>query len=340
MNTILVTGGAGFIGSHTCVELLQKGFFIILVDNFCNSQPEVLGRIEALGGGNIISYTFDLLESAQLEMVFSKHKIDAVIHFAGLKAVGESTQTPIKYYKNNLLSTVNLLEVMAKFEVFNLVFSSSATVYGENNSIPYKENFPLSSTSPYGRTKVMSEEIIQDASKAELRWNVAILRYFNPVGAHPSGLIGENPNGVPNNLMPYITQVAIGKIDVLNIFGNDYPTADGTGMRDYIHVVDLAKGHLKALNKLLTQITTGVEAYNLGMGSSFSVLTLVKSFERASGKSIPYNIVPRREGDIAEFYANTDKAFRLLGWKAELDLDHICQDSWRWQRKNPNGYDS
>ncbi|WP_425357350.1 UDP-glucose 4-epimerase GalE [Marinomonas posidonica] len=283
-------------------------------------------------------YEADLLDQSAIDAIFEQHSIDAVIHFAGLKAVGESTQIPITYYHNNLTSTLLLLEVMVKHHVFNLVFSSSATVYGEHNPIPYVEHFPLSSTSPYGRTKVMIEQFLQDAFVSDPRWNVSLLRYFNPVGAHPSGLIGEDPNGIPNNLMPFIAQVAVGKREKLSVFGGDYPTHDGTGVRDYIHVVDLALGHIKALQKLEEQQSASIEAYNLGAGKGDSVLDVLKAFEKASGKDIAYSIEARRAGDIAEFYANADKAKAELGWEVELTLEDMCRDAWRWQSQNPNGF--
>ncbi|SBS26980.1 UDP-glucose 4-epimerase [Marinomonas spartinae] len=338
MKTILVTGGTGFIGSHTCIELLKQDYDVVVVDNLCNSSPLVLERIAQITSKKATFYKLDLLDKPNLENVFQKHPIDAVIHFAGLKAVGESTKTPLSYYHNNLTGTLVLLDIMQKHHVFNLVFSSSATVYGENNPIPYIEHFPLSSTSPYGRTKVMIEQFLQDAFKADSRWNISLLRYFNPVGAHPSGLMGEDPNGIPNNLMPFITQVAIGKRDKLNIFGGDYPTHDGTGVRDYIHVVDLALGHIKALKKLALNKTPSVEAYNLGAGKGYSVLDVVKAFEKAAAKKICYQIAPRREGDIAEFYADSTKAKNELNWQVELSLEQMCHDAWNWQSKNPNGY--
>ncbi|WOD06206.1 UDP-glucose 4-epimerase GalE [Marinomonas sp. GJ51-6] len=338
MSTILVTGGTGFIGSHTCVELLSQGYDVIVVDNLCNSNVEVLQRIEHITGKSVAFHQVDLLDKVALQQVFGAHSIQAVIHFAGLKAVGESTQIPLTYYHNNLTGTLNLLEVMAEHGVFDLVFSSSATVYGENNPAPYVEHFPLSSTSPYGRTKVMIEQFLQDAYTSDNRWNVSLLRYFNPVGAHPSGLIGEDPNGIPNNLMPFITQVAVGKRDKLSVFGGDYPTPDGTGVRDYIHVVDLALGHIKALEKLSSQEEKCIDAYNLGAGVGYSVLDVVKAFEKASEQKIPYDIMPRRAGDIAEFYANAEKAAKELGWQVSLSLEDMCRDAWNWQSNNPNGY--
>ncbi|RCX00383.1 UDP-glucose 4-epimerase GalE [Marinomonas foliarum] len=338
MNTILVTGGTGFIGSHTCVELLNQGYDVVVVDNLCNSHPEVLNRVQQITGKTVTFHEVDLLDAAALNDVFKKHSFDAVIHFAGLKAVGESTQIPLSYYHNNLTGTLVLLDVMAQHGVFDFVFSSSATVYGENNPIPYVEHFPLSSTSPYGRTKVMIEQFLQDAFVADPRWNVSLLRYFNPVGAHPSGLIGEDPNGIPNNLMPFITQVAVGKREKLSVFGGDYPTHDGTGVRDYIHVVDLALGHIKALEKLASQEEKSIEAYNLGEGKGSSVLDVVYAFEKASNQQIPYEIMPRRAGDIAEFYADPQKAKLMLGWQVELSLEAMCRDAWNWQSNNPQGY--
>lgn len=335
---VLVTGGTGFIGSHTCVELLNKGYEVVVVDNLCNSKDEALKRIKHITGKEVTFHQVDLLNKAALNQVFDAYSIQAVIHFAGLKAVGESTQIPLTYYHNNLTGTLNLLDVMAEHDVFDLVFSSSATVYGENNPIPYVENFSLSSTSPYGRTKVVIEHFLQDAYASDHRWNVALLRYFNPVGAHPSGLIGEDPNGIPNNLMPFITQVAVGKRDKLSVFGGDYPTPDGTGVRDYIHVVDLALGHIKALEKLASQEEKSIDAYNLGAGVGYSVLDVVKAFEKVSKQKIPYDIMPRRAGDIAEFYANAEKAAKELGWQVSLSLEDMCRDAWNWQLNNPNGY--
>ncbi|MCV2401623.1 UDP-glucose 4-epimerase GalE [Marinomonas sp. C2222] len=337
---VLVTGGSGFIGSHTCVELLNQGYDVVVVDNLCNSSVEVFQRIECITGKSVFFHQVDLLNKESLARVFETYSIQAVIHFAGLKAVGESTQIPLNYYHNNLTGTLNLLDVMAQNKVFDLVFSSSATVYGENNPIPYVEHFPLGSTSPYGRTKVMIEQFLKDAYASDNRWNVSVLRYFNPVGAHPSGLIGEDPNGIPNNLMPFITQVAVGKREKLNVFGGDYPTPDGTGIRDYIHVVDLALGHIKALEKLASQTEKSIDAYNLGAGVGYSVLDVVKAFEKASDQKIPYDIMPRRAGDIAEFYANAEKALSELGWQVSLSLEDMCRDAWNWQSNNPDGYAS
>ena len=338
MSTILVTGGTGFIGSHTCVELLNKGHDVIVADNLSNSSIKVLDRINAITGKHVTFYHIDLLNKSDIQRIFNTHTIDSVIHFAGLKAVGESTQIPLTYYHNNLTGSLMLLEAMTEAKVYNLVFSSSATVYGSHNPIPYKEDFPLSSTSPYGRTKVMIEQFIQDAYASNPLWNVALLRYFNPVGAHPSGLIGEDPQGIPNNLMPFITQVAVKKREQLQVFGGDYPTHDGTGVRDYIHVVDLAEGHLKALEHLSQKECPSVIAYNLGAGKGFSVLDVVKAFEKASARNIPYHIAPRRAGDIAEFYADASKAAVDLNWKTRRSLDDMCRDSWNWQSNNPEGY--
>jgi UDP-glucose 4-epimerase len=335
--TILVTGGAGYIGSHTCVELLNAGWDIVVVDNFSNSKPEVLERIREITGKDFKFYEVDLLDKAGLERAFSENEVDAVIHFAGLKAVGESVQIPLRYYHNNVTGTLMLCEVMQAHHVKRLVFSSSATVYGVPRSLPITEDAPLGATNPYGRTKLMIEEILRDLYVSDQEWSVALLRYFNPIGAHPSGRIGEDPNGIPNNLMPYITQVAVGKLTELKVFGDDYPTSDGTGIRDYIHVVDLALGHLKALEKVMA--STGVDAYNLGTGRGYSVLEVVKAFEKASGKKIPYTIVERRPGDVPALYADPTKAEKVLGWRAERGIDEMCQDSWRWQSQNPNGYE-
>ncbi len=338
MKTILVTGGMGFIGSHICVSLLEQGHQVIIVDNLCNSNKEVLNRINQITGKAPIFYSVDLLNEEALSAVFKRHNMDAVIHLAALKAVGKSSQIPLSYYHNNVSGSLVLLKVMEKYEVFNLVFSSSATVYGAKNPIPYVEHFPLSATNPYGRTKVMIEDILQDIFHADSRWNISLLRYFNPIGAHPSGLIGEDPKGIPNNLMPFITQVAVGQRDRLSIFGGDYPTPDGTGVRDYIHVVDLALGHLKALEKLMASSVKSISAYNLGAGKGYSVLNVVSAFEKASGKEIKYSITSRREGDLAEFFADVTKANNELGWQVSRSLDEMCEDAWNWQRKNPEGY--
>ena len=335
---ILVTGGAGYIGSHTCLELLNLGHEITVVDNLCNSSRESLNRVEDLTGKTIRLEVVDLRDRKQLTTVFSSSRtpVDAVIHFAGLKAVGESVDKPLLYYQNNITGTLVLCEVMAAFGVQNIIFSSSATVYGDPEKVPITEDFPLSCTNPYGRTKLMIEEMLQDLAAADSNWNVVLLRYFNPVGAHSSGRIGEDPNGIPNNLTPYITQVAIGKLPELSVFGDDYPTPDGTGVRDYIHVVDLARGHVKALDKIISG--PGVVVYNLGTGRGYSVLEMVRAFERASGKKIPYRIVPRRPGDIATCYADPTKAERDLGWRAEYTIDEMCRDGWNWQKSNPQGY--
>ncbi|NLP46640.1 MAG: UDP-glucose 4-epimerase GalE [Epulopiscium sp.] len=334
---ILVTGGAGYIGSHTCVELLNEGNEVIIVDNFCNSKPESLKRIKEITNKEFKFYEVDLLDEEALDQVFCENQIDAVIHFAGLKAVGESVEIPLRYYHNNITSTLILCEIMKKHGVKRIVFSSSATVYGKPKSVPISEDFPLSVTNPYGRTKLMIEEILQDLFISDSEWSIALLRYFNPIGAHESGRIGEDPNGIPNNLMPYITQVAVGKREKLSIFGNDYDTHDGTGVRDYIHVVDLAKGHLKAVEKVMKM--TGVEAYNLGTGTGYSVLDMVKNFEKATGQKVPYIITDRRPGDIGECYADPTKAKNELHWVAEKDIEDMCRDAWRWQKNNPNGYD-
>ena len=336
--SILVTGGAGYIGSHTSVELLQAGYDIVIVDNLCNSKPESLNRIEELSGKKPKFYEVDILDREGLNKVFDENTIEAVIHFAGLKAVGESVEKPIEYYENNISGTLVLCDVMRKHNVKEIVFSSSATVYGMNNKAPFSEDMPTASaTNPYGSTKLFIEQILSDIYVSDNEWSIALLRYFNPIGAHESGRIGEDPNGIPNNLMPYITQVAVGKRKELSIFGDDYDTHDGTGVRDYIHVVDLAKGHLKAVEKVLN--SKGVEAYNLGTGIGYSVLDVVNSFEKASGQKVPYKIVERRAGDIGTCYADAAKALRELGWKAEKDLEDMCRDSWRWQKNNPNGYD-
>jgi UDP-glucose 4-epimerase len=335
--SILVTGGAGYIGSHTCVELLNAGYDIVVVDNFSNSKPEALKRIKEITGKNFKFYEVDILDKEGLQKVFSENNIKAVIHFAGLKAVGESVEIPLKYYHNNITGTLILCEVMKKYDVKKMVFSSSATVYGNPKSVPITEEFELSATNPYGRTKLMIEEILRDVYVSDNNWSIALLRYFNPIGAHESGKIGEDPNGIPNNLMPYITQVAVGKREKLSVFGNDYDTHDGTGVRDYIHVVDLAKGHLKALEKIMS--TEGVEAYNLGTGVGYSVLDVVNNFEKATGKKVPYVITERRLGDIDKCYADPTKAYKELGWKAEKNLEDMCRDSWNWQKNNPNGYE-
>lgn len=332
---VLVTGGAGYIGSHTCVELLNAGEEIIVLDNFVNSKPEALNRIKTITGKDFRFYEADLLDKEAINKIFTENSIDAVIHFAGLKAVGESVMQPMRYYHNNITGTLNLCDVMQTHNVKKLVFSSSATVYGTPKTVPIDETFPLSTTNPYGSTKLMIEQILRDIYTADNDWSIALLRYFNPIGAHKSGLIGEDPNGIPNNLMPYIAQVAIGKLECLGVFGNDYPTHDGTGVRDYIHVVDLSVGHLKALAKIRKD--KGVDAYNLGTGKGYSVLDVVAAFEKASGKKVKYQIKPRRPGDIAECYANPEKAKKILGWEAKYGIEEMCRDSWNFTQKNPQG---
>ena len=334
---VLVTGGAGYIGSHTCLELMQAGHDVIVVDNLANSKEESLKRVQELTGRPLVFHKVDLLDRQALEGVVAGAEVEAVIHFAGLKAVGESVEMPLWYYHNNVTGTLILCEVMKKYKVTNLVFSSSATVYGDPPSVPISEDFPLAPTNPYGHAKVMIEQILQDLHQSEPSMNIALLRYFNPVGAHASGRIGEDPHGVPNNLLPYISQVAVGKLAGLSVFGNDYPTIDGTGVRDYIHVVDLAVGHLKALEVFV--LNPGVVTYNLGTGSGYSVLEMVNAFAEASGKKIPYTIVDRRPGDIAECYADPARAKRELGWSAELGIVAMCEDAWRWQSQNPDGYE-
>jgi len=334
---ILVTGGAGYIGSHTCLELLKDGYEVIVVDNLSNSKEESLKRVQELAGKTLAFHEVDLLDKKSLDDVFAGSSVDAVVHFAGLKAVGESVTIPLSYYHNNVTGTLILCEVMGKHNVKSLVFSSSATVYGDPHKVPIREDFPLSATNPYGRTKLMIEEILRDLHRADEAWNVALLRYFNPVGAHPSGRIGEDPNGIPNNLLPYMSQVAVGKLSLLSVFGNDYPTPDGTGIRDYIHVVDLALGHLKALEKLTT--SPGVATYNLGTGQGYSVLEMVSAFEKASGKKVPYEIVARRPGDIASCYADPSLAKEELDWSTEKGINEMCADAWKWQSGNPNGYE-
>lgn len=334
---ILVTGGAGYIGSHTTVELLAAGYEVIILDDFSNSSPKVLDRLKTITGKNIAFYEGSILNKPFLNKIFKENNIEAVIHFAAFKAVGESVKDPLKYYHNNITGTISLLEVMAENKVKNIVFSSSATVYGMNNISPLTEDMPTSATNPYGYTKVMMEQILNDVAFADKEWSVTNLRYFNPIGAHESGLIGEAPNGVPNNIMPYITQVAVGKLQELSIFGDDYDTPDGTGVRDYIHVVDLAKGHVLALKDNLA--TTGSRVYNLGAGKGYSVLDLVKTFEKENGVTILYTIKPRRAGDIATCYANSNKAKEVLGWTVQKTLADMVRDSWRWQSQNPNGYE-
>ncbi|MFK4415790.1 UDP-glucose 4-epimerase [Bacillus sp. RC251] len=333
---ILITGGAGYIGSHTCIELLNNNYKIIVVDNLSNSSIESLNRVKEITGKQFKFYNESVLNREKMNEIFLENNIEAVIHFAGFKAVGESTTIPLTYYYNNIISTIILCDVMQKHNVKKFIFSSSATVYGIPKTSPITEEFPLSVTNPYGQTKLMIEQIMRDVAKSDGEWSIALLRYFNPFGAHQSGRIGEDPNGIPNNLMPYVTQVAVGKLKELNIFGNDYPTKDGTGVRDYIHVVDLAKGHVKALEKVLE--TTGIDAYNLGTGKGYSVLEMVNAFEKVSGKKIPYKIIGRRPGDVAICFADVSKAKRELGWEAEYGVEEMCLDSWRWQVNNKNGY--
>lgn len=332
---ILVTGGAGYIGTHTCVELLNAGYEIVVLDNLCNSCVKALDAVKKLTGKDFPFYNVDLLDYEATEKVFDEHKFDSVIHFAGLKAVGESTKIPIRYYHNNITGTLNLIDIMQKHDVYNLVFSSSATVYGMPKTVPITEDFPTSTTNPYGSTKLMIENILKDVYAANNKWSITLLRYFNPIGAHESGLIGEDPNGIPNNLVPYITQVAVGKLEKVHVFGNDYPTKDGTGVRDYIHVVDLAKGHIAALKKL--HENSGLVIYNLGTGHGYSVLEMINEFSKVVGHPIAYQIDGRRAGDIAECYADCSKAKKELGWECKFDLHRMAEDSWRWQKMNPNG---
>lgn len=333
---ILVTGGAGYIGSHTCVQLLEAGFEIVVLDNLSNSKAEAVNRIQRITDKSFKFVQGDILDRELLEELFSKHSIDSVIHFAGLKAVGESVSIPLRYYYNNVAGSLVLFETMQKFGVKNIVFSSSATVYGMTEKMPIDEGTPLSAVNPYGSTKLMIERILQDLYVADHDWNIVLLRYFNPVGAHASGLIGEDPNGIPNNLVPYISQVAVGKLKELKVFGEDYPTPDGTGVRDYIHVMDLADGHIKALEKLLEM--PGIVAYNLGTGRGTSVLEMISAFSLTSGKEIPYIVGARRPGDVAICYADPTKAQREMGWSASRTIDDMCRDSWNWQQKNPEGY--
>lgn len=334
--TILVTGGAGYIGSHTCVQLLEAGFEIVVLDNLSNSKAEAVSRIQRITGKSFKFVKGDILDRELLEELFSKHSIDSVIHFAGLKAVGESVSIPLRYYYNNVAGSLVLFETMQKFGVKSIVFSSSATVYGMTEKMPIDEETPLSAVNPYGSTKLMIERILQDLYVADHDWNIILLRYFNPVGAHASGLIGEDPNGIPNNLVPYISQVAVGKLKELKVFGEDYPTPDGTGVRDYIHVIDLADGHIKALEKLIEK--PGIVAYNLGTGCGTSVLEMISAFSLASGREIPYIVAARRPGDVAICYADPTKAQREMGWSASRTIDDMCRDSWNWQQKNPEGY--
>ncbi len=332
----MVTGGAGFIGSHTCVLLLQAGHEVIVVDNLSNSKAVSLERVQKIAGKGLTFYKVDLLDRPALGKVFASHAIEAVIHFAGLKAVGESVQVPLRYYQNNLTGTLVLCEWMSQYNVKTLVFSSSATVYGNPESVPVPESAPIRPTNPYGRTKAMLEDILRDLQISDPTWDIAILRYFNPIGAHPSGLIGEDPNGIPNNLLPYIAQVAVGKLPYISVFGADYPTPDGTGVRDFIHVIDLAHGHLKALEKLHSH--PGVVTYNLGTGQGYSVFQVLTAFEKACGKTIPYRIAPRRPGDAATSFADPSRAKSELHWSAGLGIAEMCVDTWRWQSHNPNGY--
>lgn len=344
--TVLVTGGAGYIGSHACVELLEAEYQVVVVDNLSNSKPESLRRVERITGKSLQFYEADIRDKQALAAIFNRESITAVMHFAGLKAVGESCAQPLNYYHNNVYGTLVLVEAMSEANVKQLVFSSSATVYGESPSVQYAEDFPLGAINPYGRSKYMIEEILRDLSAADSAigaqspWKIALLRYFNPIGAHESGLIGEDPNGIPNNLMPYVSQVAIGKLEQLSVFGDDYPTHDGTGIRDYIHVVDLVKGHLKALDVLQSEKfeSGGCKAYNLGTGRGYSVLEIIKTFEAVTGRKVDYKIAPRRAGDLAECFANPELAYKELGWKAEKNLDDMIADTWNWQCQNPQGY--
>ena len=334
---ILVTGGAGYIGTHTCVELIRAGYEVVIVDNLYNSSEEAVKRVERITNHSVPFYKVDLLDRQALETVFEQEKIDSVIHFAGMKSVGESVEKPLEYYHNNITGTLILCDVMRKHGVKNIIFSSSATVYGDPAFVPITEECPKGIiTNPYGQTKGMLEQILTDIYISDSEWNIVLLRYFNPIGAHESGLIGEDPKGIPNNLVPYIAQVAIGKLKCLGVFGNDYPTPDGTGVRDYIHVVDLAKGHVKALKKL--EPGSGVNIYNLGTGNGYSVLDVLHAYEKACGKSLPYEIKPRRAGDIATCYCDASKAKRELGWAAEKNIEDMCKDSWKWQTMNPDGY--
>ena len=335
-NKILVTGGAGYIGSHTVVSLMELGFEAVILDNFSNSRPQSIARIEQITGAKLDVINADVRDEKALNKVFEENQFDAVIHFAGLKAVGESVEQPLRYYQNNVQGALQLLRVMSEHNCKKIVFSSSATVYGDPSSVPITESFPLNATNPYGQSKLMVEDILRDISSSDPDWQVSILRYFNPVSAHSSGLIGEDPNGVPNNLMPYISQVGVGHLDCLSVYGDDYDTPDGTGVRDYIHVVDLANAHIKALQALHAE--HGCESYNIGTGQGYSVLEMVQAFEHASGQTIKYQVVPRRAGDIASCYADTQKSAQALGWVAEHNLDDMMRDVWRWQSQNPNGY--
>jgi UDP-glucose 4-epimerase len=333
---ILVTGGCGYIGSHTIVELLKSGHDVIVIDNLSNSKEESLARVRKITGKNLYFHRIDLLDKQSLCDILSKNSIDAVIHFAGLKAVSESVVKPLEYYRNNVGGTLSLLESMKEYDIKKIVFSSSTTVYGNPHKVPITEDFPLSATNPYGRSKLIIEDILRDLYKSDESWDIIMLRYFNPVGAHSTGMIGEDPNDIPNNLLPYISQVAIGKLDCVSVFGNDYPTRDGTGVRDYIHIVDLAMGHIKALDKIKSK--TGITTYNLGTGKGYSVLEMVEAFKKASGRNIPYRMTGRRPGDIAECYADPTLAKKELNWIAERGIDEMCRDTWNWQSKNPNGY--
>lgn len=336
---ILVTGGAGYIGSHTLIELIAAGFTPVVYDNLSNSSPASLARVQQIVGQSIEFIEGDILDTQLLAKTFAAHDFTAVIHFAGLKAVGESVAKPLWYYQNNVAGTLNLLDAMTNAQVKNLIFSSSATVYGDPEALPIVESSPRSATNPYGQSKLMIEYMLEDLAKADSHWQLISLRYFNPIGAHHTGTIGENPNGIPNNLMPYVSQVAVGKLPQLSVFGNDYDTVDGTGVRDYIHVVDLAKGHVAALQYLEHQTELGFEPINLGTGKGTSVLELVNAFIKTTGQPVPYSIAPRRPGDIASCYASSDKAKHLLGWQAQFDIERMCADTWRWQSQNPNGYD-
>ena len=338
MGKILVTGGTGFIGSHTCVALINAGYQVVIMDNLCNSKVEAIARIEMITGKHMRFYRTDMRDEEDMRQIFEDNKIDAVIHFAGLKAVGESVEKPLEYYENNISGTLSLLRVMREYHCNVIIFSSSATVYGCNNEAPYVEEMPTSATNPYGYTKVMIEQILRDVCTANPEFTAVALRYFNPIGAHISGLLGENPNGIPNNLVPYVAQVALGKLDHVRVFGDDYDTPDGTGVRDYIHVVDLAKAHLKALQR--ADQVTGVEYYNIGTGVGYSVLDIVHAYEKASGLKVPYKIVARRPGDIATCYADPTKAAEILGWHAEFGIEDMCRDMANWQKKNPNGYEN
>lgn len=337
MPEILVTGGTGYIGSHTCISLIESGYSVVIVDDLSNSRYDVISRIQEITGNKVSFYPYDVSNELEMEKVFSRHAFDCVIHFAGKKSVGESVRVPLDYYRTNLNTTISLCRVMQKFNVKNIVFSSSATVYGQSGNVPFTEDSPLEAcTNPYGWTKWMNEQILRDLWISDPAWSVQILRYFNPAGAHPSGLIGEDPKGIPSNLMPYISQAAVGRLDVLHIFGDDYQTPDGTGVRDYIHVMDLAEGHAASVKKCISE--TGVQIYNLGTGRGCSVFELLHAFEKTIGRPIPYRVEPRREGDIAVCYAATEKAERELGWKAVRDIPAMCRDTWRWQSENPEGY--